>query len=143
MSIGMPYIGIPMVAIGAIGIPMGMAIGTPIPGMSTGGALMFGGMVMFHMGGRGGTGTSLRRRELPVSDAMDVAGVVRRLPLLRRSRGRTSCCDEAGVGTPECMEDGREPVPDPEPYMLLGRESSGEPVPEPEVEPRCDWGLVR
>ncbi len=74
-----PYIGIPMDAIGVIGIPTGMAIGIPIPGISTGGALIFGGMPMFHMGGRGGMGTSLRRRALTVSDATDVA---RRLPLL-------------------------------------------------------------
>lgn len=72
MSMVIPYIGTPMVAMGDIGIPTGMAIGIPIPGMSTGGALMFGGMPMFHMGGRGGMGISLRRRELPVSDATDV-----------------------------------------------------------------------
>lgn len=78
MSMAIPYIGIPTAVIGDIGIPTGMAIGIPIPGMSTGDALMFGAMPMFHMGGRGGTGTSLRRRELPVSDTTDV----RRLALL-------------------------------------------------------------
>lgn len=101
MPMPMPYIW------GCMGIPMGITI----IGIGIG---MFGFMAMGHTAGRGGTGMCwLCRRDPPPSDTMDP----RRLPLalMRRSRDRTSCCEDDGVGMPECIEAGREPGAEPVP----------------------------
>ena len=74
MSIGIPYIGM---GTDVMPMPTGIAIGIPMPSMGIG-AFIGMGMFMDHMLGMGGTGTSLRRRELPDSDTIDA----RRLELL-------------------------------------------------------------